>query len=328
MRVFLSYRRDDTAGRAGRLHDALVSRLGPRNIFMDVAAIEVGTDFVDQVDRAIAGSDVSLVVIGPNWLGGRDADGRRRLDDPDDHVRAEVRSALASNNPVVPVLVGGATLPSEKELPSDLLTLVRRQAVELHDETWAHDVEMLIRRLEGKDLVRVRRRLVPVAVGFVVIGVAALLVWRAQVSGDDESVGECDSAPNEFWTSVDVSPSATAVDEIDGTSIRYTVRHVDFKAEGSGWQVVVEVEAYNETTGDGNQSGHYYDPADFDAVLVDGFATPSPNCFSVLSGDRDDVTPGLAASGLVGFNSTRDPTGAALALETESGVRIPITSRT
>ena len=92
MRVFLSYRRDDTAGRAGRLHDALVSRLGPRNVFMDVAAIAVGTDFVDQVDRAIAGSDVSLVVIGPNWLGARDADGQRRLDDPDDHVRSEVRS--------------------------------------------------------------------------------------------------------------------------------------------------------------------------------------------------------------------------------------------
>ncbi|HSK07099.1 MAG TPA: toll/interleukin-1 receptor domain-containing protein, partial [Acidimicrobiia bacterium] len=96
MRVFLSYRRDDTAGRAGRLHDALVSRLGPRNVFMDVATIAVGTDFVDQVDRAIAGSDVSLVVIGPNWLGIEDADGRRRLDDPNDHVRSEVRSALAS----------------------------------------------------------------------------------------------------------------------------------------------------------------------------------------------------------------------------------------
>ena len=328
MRVFLSYRRDDTAGRAGRLHDALVSRLGPRNVFMDVAAIEVGTDFVDQVDRAIAGSDVSLIVIGPNWLGIEDADGRRRLDDPDDHVRSEVRSALASSHPVVPVLVGDATLPSKEELPNDLVTLVRRQAFELHDETWAHDVEMLIRRLEGKDLARPGRRWIPVVVGLVVIGVAALLVWRAQVGGDGQSVGECDPAPNESWASVAVSPDATSVEEVDGTTVRITVIGTHFTAEGSEWQVVVEVEARNETTGDGNQSGFYFSPAAFDAVLVDGFATESPTCFTVLAGDRDDVTPGSAASGLVGFDSTRDPTGAALALETESGVRIPITSGT
>ena len=224
------------------------------------------------------------------------------------------------------MLVGGAALPSEEELPSDLVTLVRRQAVELHDETWADDLEMLIRRLEGKDLVSSRRRWTPVAIGFVVIGVAALLVWRALVNGDDDSVGACDPAPSEFWTSVDVSPDATAVEEVDGTTVRITVIGTDFRADGSGWHVVVEVEARNETTGDGNQSGFYFSPAAFDTVLVDGFATESPTCFTVLAGDRDDVTPGRAASGLVGFNSTRDPAGAALALETESGVRIAITS--
>jgi hypothetical protein len=293
---------------------------------MDVAAIEVGTDFVDQVDRAIVDSDVSLVVIGPNWLGAEDTDGQRRLDDPNDHVRSEVRSALASSNPVVPVLVGGATLPTEEELPSDLVTLVRRQAVELHDETWADDVEMLIRRLEGKDPVHPSRRSIPVAIGLVVIGVAALLVWRAQLGSDDNDVAACDPAPDESWTSVDVSPDATAVEEVDGISVRYTVVDADFTTEGSGWQVVVEVEVYNETTSDGNQTGFYFSWAAFDAILVDRFATPSPTCFSVLSGNRDDVTPDSAASGRVGFNSPQDPTGATLALKTESGVRIPITS--
>ncbi len=55
---------------------------------MDVAAIDVGTDFVDQVDRAISTSDVSLVVIGPDWLSATDTEGRRRLDDTEDHVRS------------------------------------------------------------------------------------------------------------------------------------------------------------------------------------------------------------------------------------------------
>ena len=121
---------------------------------MDVSDIGVGTDFVDQVKRAISTSDASLVVIGPDWLGATDSEGRRRLDDPDDHVRSEVRSVLASPNPVVPVLVGKASLPSEDELPDDIAMLARRQAVELSDETWSEDVEMLVRRLEGKETAR------------------------------------------------------------------------------------------------------------------------------------------------------------------------------
>jgi hypothetical protein len=92
-----------------------------------------------------------LVVIGPEWLRATDAEGRQRLDDPEDHVTAEVRSALASAKPVVPVLVGGASLPSEGDLPDDLRSMVRRQAIELNDQTWADDVEMQILRLEGKE---------------------------------------------------------------------------------------------------------------------------------------------------------------------------------
>ncbi len=64
MRIFISYRRDDTAGRAGRLFDVLVSRLGGRNVFQDVAAIAPGVDFTQRVADAIAKSDSALVVIG------------------------------------------------------------------------------------------------------------------------------------------------------------------------------------------------------------------------------------------------------------------------
>jgi TIR domain len=150
---------------------------------MDVSAIAVGTDFVDQVERAISTADVSLVVIGPDWLGATDAEGRRRLDDPEDHVRSEVRSALESPNPVVPVLVGEASLPSEDELPEDLKALARRQAIELRDETWSEDVEMLVRRLEGKETVERPRRWIPVAIGVAVLGVAGILIWRRRQTG-------------------------------------------------------------------------------------------------------------------------------------------------
>ena len=324
MRVFLSYRRDDTAGRAGRLHDALVSRLGPRNVFMDVAAIEVGTDFVDQVDRAIAGSDVSLVVIGPNWLDAKDTDGRRRLDDPNDHVRSEVRSALASSHPVVPVLVGVATLPTEEELPSDLVTLVRRQAFELHDETWAHDVEMLIRRLEGKDMVSSRRRLLPWSVGLVVLAIAGVLVWRGLADTNSGQTPTCERDPEVPLTSVDVGPEATAVDSSDERSIRYTVSKADVTASGSNWLVVLEIEARNETTTSGSQQGLYFSSSSFQALLVDGFAA-DPTCFTPIAGNRDDVVPGQAATGMVGFETTRDPTDSVLILGTEGGQMIEVT---
>lgn len=117
MKIFISYRRDDTAGRAGRLFDVLVARFGARNVFQDVAAIAPGMDFAEQVDEAIAQSDAVLVVIGSEWLTIRGPYGTRRLDEPDDYVRREIGAALAAGVRVVPVLVDGALLPTPDDLP-------------------------------------------------------------------------------------------------------------------------------------------------------------------------------------------------------------------
>jgi hypothetical protein len=308
------------------LHDALASTFGRRNVFMDVSDIGVGTDFVDQVERAISTSDASLVVIGPDWLGATDSEGRRRLDDPDDHVRSEVRSVLASPNPVVPVLVGKASLPSEDELPDDIAMLARRQAVELSDETWSEDVEMLVRRLEGKETARESRRWLPLAIGVVVLGVAGVVVWRAQAGGESGETPLCEPVANSEPTVLNVGSEATVLDEFEGRSLRFTVTSAEVAAIGSEWLIVLEVEVHNATSEGGNQDGHYYGMADFEALRVDDFAN-EPVCFSPQKGDRDDVTPTERASGLVGFELTSDPTGAALDLELDRGAIIEITSR-
>ena len=120
MRVFLSYRRDDVGGHAGRLSDALVDRLGRDQVFYDVTTIGAGRDFTMAIDQALASSDATLAVIGPGWLRAATADGSPRLFEPDDFVRRELARALASGLPVVPVLVGGAALPAATELPDDL----------------------------------------------------------------------------------------------------------------------------------------------------------------------------------------------------------------
>lgn len=158
MRIFISYRRDDTAGRAGRLFDVLVSRLGGRNVFQDVAAIAPGADFTQQVADAIAKSDAALVVIGSEWLTIRGPDGTRRLDEPGDYVRGEIGAALAAEVPVVPVLVGDAQLPAPGDLPEELRPLVNRQAARIRDDSWHQDVDALVRRLEGESVVETPRR--------------------------------------------------------------------------------------------------------------------------------------------------------------------------
>jgi hypothetical protein len=291
---------------------------------MDVAAIEVGTDFVAQMEGAISTGDASLVVIGPNWLGATDADGRRRLDDPDDHVRSEVRAALGSSKPVVPVLVGGASLPSEDDLPDDIAALARRQAVELRDQTWVEDVETLVRRLEGKDVGVTGRRFLPWAIGLAVLVAGGAVVWNALADGDGSETPTCEPVANAERTVIEVAPGAAEVDESNSRLLDFRVTGAEATTAGSEWLIVLDVEVFNETTEAGNQEGHYYGLSDFEALLVDGFAN-EPMCFSPIAGNRDDLTPEERASALIGFQSITDPTGAELVLELSGGPRIQIT---
>jgi beta-lactam-binding protein with PASTA domain len=142
--VFVSYRREDSAGHAGRLFDRLRAALGAHRIFMDITGIEAGVDFVETLETAVASCSVLLTVIGPEWLTVSDSTGRRRLDDPADFTRIEIAAALARKVRVVPVLVGGATMPQAAELPENLKPLARRQAVELRDTHWDADADALV----------------------------------------------------------------------------------------------------------------------------------------------------------------------------------------
>jgi hypothetical protein len=148
VRIFVSYRREDTAAYAGRLYDALVGRFGDENVFMDVDTIDLGSDFREVIDRAIASCDVTIALIGRNWLSATDAEGERRLDDPDDLLRLELERALARGLVIVPACVQAAELPSEDALPASLAPLSSRQGIELRDTAWRDDVDRLTRRLE------------------------------------------------------------------------------------------------------------------------------------------------------------------------------------
>lgn len=146
--IFISYRRDESAGHAGRIYDRLREKFGRDRVFMDVSAIEPGVDFVEAIDRAVGSCTVLLVVIGRRWLECIDATGRRRLDDPKDFVRLEVSTALRRNIRVVPVLVQDAAMSREETLPDELKLLARRNAIEINDTHWDSDLAQLVETLE------------------------------------------------------------------------------------------------------------------------------------------------------------------------------------
>ncbi len=148
MRVFISYRRADSIGVAGRMRDRLVHDLTAEDVFFDIDSIPLGVDFRDHIDRSVSECDVVLVVIGRRWIDITDELGRRRLDDPDDFVRLEVEAALRREIPVIPVLVDGASMPTAGELPETITALAFRNGMPVRvDPDFHPDMNRLIGRL-------------------------------------------------------------------------------------------------------------------------------------------------------------------------------------
>jgi len=147
-KVFITYRREETAAHAGRLYDAMVARFGEANVFMDVD-MAPGVDFVARITEAVAACHVLIVVIGPRWATVEDERGTARLADPEDFVRLEVETALRRPDVTpIPVLVSGARMPNRDDLPPELRAITRRNALELSDQRWRYDVGRLISTLD------------------------------------------------------------------------------------------------------------------------------------------------------------------------------------
>jgi tetratricopeptide (TPR) repeat protein len=148
-KIFISYRRDDCAGHAGRLHDGLAKAFGDDNLFMDVVRIEPGADFRKTLQAYLSECQVFLALIGRAWLHVRDEDGATRLADPRDFVRLEILAALERGIPVIPVLFDDARMPREDELPQPLKDLTFRQAMSVRHSHFRVDLDALIEVLRS-----------------------------------------------------------------------------------------------------------------------------------------------------------------------------------
>lgn len=205
--IFLSYRRADTSGHAGRICDDLARHFDHPVVFRDIDSIAAGSDFVQALEKAIGAARVAIVLIGAGWLSAPGGDGSRRLDDPEDHVRREVAMALARPGlKVVPVLVEGAAMPAEQALPEPLRRLARLQAIELSENRWDYDMASLAAALEAagvrrRGYGRIPRWLAAVLGGLLLLLMAlAVCCWRGWGTGPDAYAGLWYLPNGSFWT--------------------------------------------------------------------------------------------------------------------------------
>ena len=187
--VFLSYRRNDSGGWAGRLRDHLALRYGEDRVWQDVDDLTVGSDYLPQILENIAAADAVLVVMGPHWL---DATGKTRLADPSDVLRIEIVHALKKKSGVIPTLVGGASMPDRKGLPRPVAPLVKRNGIAIIDADWARSMQLLFEKLQ--DLSRT----------------AGTSVKR-RVATLDETLARLDSLQTTYFGQLSTDPHSAAV---------------------------------------------------------------------------------------------------------------------
>ena len=276
------------------------------------------------IDRALADCDAALVVIGPGWLTAVTPQGIRRLSEPDDYVRLELARALRRDIRVIPVLVSGARLPEAAELPDDVQGLVQRQAWELRDETWRHDVDGLIHSLRGEPARpgnRRRRWLVAGIALIALLGLSAGAWWLwgpgpGGNAGQPAAIPSCAPPASQAWSPIALSKDPTAVDKADPAGpLIFRVKYARWRAHDGKWQVILATSMENTT-----QQTVYHGDWRYQYLVV-AQRPFKVTCFSPTS---DTVDPGLVDDALVGFDVGCKPTGY-IELVLESG-RISVTS--
>lgn len=151
-RIFISYRRADSQDISNRIHEHLATHFGTENIFIDSEDILGGEDFEEKIFQEISNSDVMLVIIGKLWtsLKRDETSSITRLFEDGDVVRAEVETGLRLPSvTVIPVLVGGANMPAEAELPKSIRKIIKLNARSVRNEPdFNGDMQKLVPHIE------------------------------------------------------------------------------------------------------------------------------------------------------------------------------------
>lgn len=201
-RIFISYRRDDSAGYARAITDELGRRFGADRVFIDVDDIHAGQPFSEVIQRSVGSSAVLLALIGKRWQGERDG-APPRIRENADFVRQEVAAGLAAPGMrVIPVLLDGTTMPDPAQLPPELRALAGRNALELDNSRFAADMAHLVREVEAalgeaaSSAPATRRSLAKwwLAGAVLIALVAATALWQLRSSSPPETQARAPAA--------------------------------------------------------------------------------------------------------------------------------------
>jgi formylglycine-generating enzyme required for sulfatase activity len=144
-KILISYRREDSADVTGRIYDRLIQAFDRESVFKDVDSIPLGVDFRTYLDAQVAKCHVFLAVIGRDWMKTKGVKSKSGLEDPKDFVRIEIESALKREIPLIPVLVGGASIPAADRLPPSMQELAYRNGIAIRtDPDFHRDMDRLI----------------------------------------------------------------------------------------------------------------------------------------------------------------------------------------
>jgi len=196
-KIFVNYRRDDSAAHALNIAQYLEREFGSPNVFIDVDRIRSGQAFAQVLAEKLGDCAVLIAVIGPSWLNVKDETGRRRIDDAEDWVRLEIEQALARKIAVIPALVGGASIPKKSDLPASLAPLVERHAITVTTNGFRHEMSGLaqdIRSILPQSRLKSRGAAALAAVLAAGIGLALSLNWDAPRSPSKEAAPDATSA--------------------------------------------------------------------------------------------------------------------------------------
>lgn len=196
-RIFISYRRSDTQGYAGRLSDSLETYFGGKRVFRDIEDIEGGSEYAKDIQQQLGSADAVILLMGPNWLSVTNDDGKRRIDDPDDWVAQEIVTAIEQGIRVFPVLIEGTILPRKDELPAKLVPILNYNAVTISDSNWDVDV-LRLGKIISFDIPTTNERIlfwIQVSVYSLLSGsliISAAIISRCAISG------ECRNSENTY----------------------------------------------------------------------------------------------------------------------------------
>lgn len=149
VQIFISYRRDDCATFADRIHECLVRSCKRDTFFRDIDSIHLGENFRRRLHQELARCDLLLAIVGQRWISVQDSGGRRRLEDDNDFVRLEIEMAIQRNIPLIPLLIDGTPMPTTSELPASIAEFTyQNAAVVRRDPDFANDMRRLVMSLD------------------------------------------------------------------------------------------------------------------------------------------------------------------------------------